>query len=271
MDLTKPLTDEQLQEFQNDMFRVAKERLEEEGHLMPITFVLTRKMEVDQWLRSSIVDSSTWQPPTDDGSTPMEFVFLMVPCLYDDAKTLVHMIKYLSSNPVETSRIFDMLISTAPAFGQGDPYKTIVKVFKQQNGGNIHNKDIVASFLKTLCHRTEALAYVKIDEAWYKAMEAPKDKKVESLKDAHELMPHGSLEHDMEAKEMLMCYLETKTLKKHISETFEREERDTGKILSWGKKDVLLDDGKNKHKLDGRFCHLLQPRGPDSELTDEEG
>jgi hypothetical protein len=128
----------------------------------------------------------------------------------------------------------------------------------------------VASFLKTVCRRTEAIAYVKIDEAWYSSPKIPKDADVKTLQDAQKYVPSGSLEDDPSAKEMLMCYLETKTIKKHISESFEREVRGSGKILSWGKRDVLLDDGKGHHKLDGRFCHLLQPRGPASELTDEE-
>ncbi len=271
MTATDPLSDEQLQEFQNDMFNGAKKELMEDGHIEPMTFILMKKMEVDEWLRQTIVDASTWFPPADDGSTPNDYIFLIVPCRYDDNKTIVHMLKYLSNNPAMTSKMFDFLIAMAPAFGQKDPYEKIVQTFKTINGLNIHNKDIVASFLKTVCKRTEAIAYVKIDEAWYKDAKLPEDSGVKTLKDAQKYVPHGSLEDDVDAKEMLMCYLETRTIKKHISEAFERDVRHTGKVLGWGKKNVLLDDGKSDHKLDGRFCHLLQPRGPNSELVDDEG
>lgn len=264
MTSTDELTDEQLQAFQDQMFKAAKENLERDGYVMPVTSILARRMEIDQWLRGTIVDATTWKPPNDDGSAPMEYIFLIIPCLYDDLKTLVHMIKYLSLDPMETSKIFDVIIASAPKSELVDPYRTIVNLVKQQMGIT-ENKDLVANFLYAVCKSTDALAYVKVDEAWYKPVPIPKGKVAKTAREANEFMPGGSLQDDMEAKEMLMCYLETKTIKKHISEPFERDVRGTGKIVSWGKKEVLLDDGKTGQKLDGRFCHLLQPRPPGSE------
>lgn len=250
-----PLTDEELILFQEDMIKKAKTILDETNNITPVCFILTRKMELDSWLRATLLDSGTWAPPTNmEGDDPGSFVFLVVPCIYDDPKTLLHMIKYLATDPAVASQQLDTLIALGPAhYGKTDPEGEVIKIFHKHF--NMSNKDIVAAFLRKVVNNTNAHAFVKIDEAWYK--EATIEDGL-SADDTIKKHVNGSLEDDEEAKEMFMSYLETKTFKRLIQEPFEREERDVGKITSWGERKESLDKGDNPNsQLKGRFCNLL--------------
>lgn len=240
------LTIDDLKKFQDNMMDSGKRILIEQKHLIPMFFVMTRKMEIDPWLRGTVLDARTMAPPEKMDEMPGEYIVLMIPSDWHDPETLLHMIKYLCDDPVKAELSFAFLRMMAPSYGvPSNPTEHIVKVFQKMTG--MSPKNIIASFVKKLCQKTEAVAYVQVCEAWLR----------DNIED-RSAIPED-LHDDPEAQEVLMCSMET-NLKytRFIREHFQRSEREKGDIIGWGKKEVMEDTEENGNRLTGRFFGFIR-------------
>jgi hypothetical protein len=245
MPSTEPImTIEQLKLWQDTMHNGAKELLQQTHYLVPVFFVLAEQMELDQWLRESILDTMTWKPPENFGTRPTDPMILVIPSDWHDPHTLLNMFAYLSDDPGLAKKEFALLMSLAPPIYRDDPAKVIIKVIKQQF--NMHEKDIVAQYIKKVCETTKAHAYIQLCEAWVR----------EGLKSRDDAP--ACLGDDPLSKEVIMCSMETPTYSRFIREEFMREksgeDRQAGKVIGFGPKTVSDDTGEQQS---GRFVGFL--------------
>ena len=255
--MSTDMTIEDLKKFQDNMMDSGKRILVETKHLVPMFFVLTRKMEIDPWLRGTVLDASTMEPPEKMDEMPGDFIVLMIPSDWHDPETLLHMIKYLCDDPAKAEASFAVLRLMAPMYNvAGNATEHIVNAFQKMTG--LSPKNIIASFVKKLCQKTEAIAYVQVCEAWVR----------DNIKD-RSAIPE-SLHDDPEAQEVLMCSMETnKSYTRFIREHFTRSERDKGDIVGWGKKEVMEDTGADGNRLTGRFFGFIRQDRADGAASAE--
>jgi hypothetical protein len=245
--MTPGWTVDDLKKFQDRMMESGKQILIQDKFLLPTFFVLTRKMELDPWLRGHVLDVTTMRRPEKMDEAPGEFIILVIPSDWNDAKTLQHMIKYMFNDPTAMEHDMDVMRKSVKSLGLDDDRvdEAIVEAFKRVTG--MSAKDIIASFVKVLCKKTDAIAYVQVCEAWVK----------EGTNDKSDIPT--DLSNDVEAEEVLMCAMETKlNYSRFIREHFTRTERGKGDIIGWGKKEVLEDNGNSGQFLTGRFFGLIR-------------
>lgn len=241
----KTLTIDELKLWQDTMHNGAKELLERNHHLLPVFFVLAEQMELDQYLRASVLDMMTWKPPEDFGQRPADLMILVIPSDWHDPKTLLNMFTYLSDKPELMAAEFAFLMTIAPPQYKKHPEEVILKVIKQNF--NMHEKDIVAQFIRKVCKTTKAHAYIQICEAWVREGLKGRDDAPKNLGD------------DPLSKEVIMCSMETPKYSRFIREEFMREEskedRQAGKVIGFGTKTVSDDTGERQT---GRFVGFIR-------------
>lgn len=253
------LTKDEILQFMDKFIKLSKEELSQTGMILGTTFILTKKMEVGPWLRKSAIDPTTMSKMQDDGENPGDNFLLCIPCLYDHAPTLVHMIKYLSPDPEKFDGMVEGTVAGLKKKGIKDPYGMILGSFC--NDMEMHPKDVVASFIHKVCEDTNAMAYMKIDEAWTAST------KVEEGEDAEQARTRAglgaSLESHPDKRECMNVLLETKTFRKFEVHLFERESGQPNspgyKNIKWGHVHSVTDTPEQQN-LSGRFVNLLMPR-----------
>lgn len=249
------LTQEEILKFMDKFVRISKEELAQTGRILGTTFILTKKMEVGPWLRGSAVDPATMERMDDDGENPGENFLLCVPCLYDHAPTLLHMVKYLTGRPEKFDEVIEGNIAARRAAGVEDPYKDAVMSFCHDL--QVTPKDIVAFFIRKVCRDTNASAYMKIDEAWTATSQLKDGETAEQVQ-----ARYASLEDHPDKRECMNVILETKTFRKFEVHMFERDSGHPDaagyKTIKWGDVHSITDTPENQ-SLSGRFVNLLMP------------
>lgn len=255
-------TKEMLSKFHDGCLNVAKQRMNESGAAPGVAFVWGKKMEVGPWLRKSLMDLESGVRITDEMASvnPGQGIMLGIPCLYGDQALLVHMLKYLSTNPEEGTAIIDHSIAMAKHFGVENPYTTILKVFKQQYG--LCEKQIVADFIRKVCQEIDAVAFVKTDEIWM--VDNIKKDDNQSMEELKKGLPKELSEHP-DRKEAVQSFLETKTYRRVLLAPFTRKsdkpEEPGYKELIWGEQ-AVMEDTVEHQTFSGRFTNLLMAPPP---------
>lgn len=250
-----------LEDFLKDTLAHSKEALEEKGSIPSLAYIWGIKSEMGPMLRNAMVKADTGENLTDDDfTTQVNMAILVVPCLYGDAKALFEMIHYLAPDE-EERQLMSSLLAIGATLNIEDPYVSMVKGFKR--AFSLHEKDIVAAFLKKVCADTQAVAIAKVDESWIR----DDIKKVpgETIEQARERYPNG-LENDPLRKEGIQIVIETKTFRIMKLVKFERASQDRNdpgyRQITWGEEDSIIDETVENQKATGRFLNILMPPKP---------
>lgn len=233
---------------QDHVMVTAKEDLDKGERYMPRTMVFAPKYEIDTWLRLSSMNLETSAPLIDDdGVDPGAYACLYLVNDYGNAEALVHMLKYIPDDYVTATASIEMLQKVGQRLlkpGE-DPNKKIVEIFKKQH--KCHEKDIFAAFLRAVCKRTHALAYIKTDEIW--TTSRPQSGPV----------PKGSLENEPDRSEAIYSHLETKDFQRVVFRRFIRKNMNTTEApTSWEEPKIdLVRQGATDTGFSGRFVNLI--------------
>lgn len=252
------LTKVDMEKFIENVLKGAKENLETSGSTPPLAYIWGMKSDINSSLQKAMVNVDSGKPiGEEDLNNGIEMAVLIIPCLYDDPKTLFSMIIYLAPNDEERAHLA-ALLGVMESAGLENPYEVLVKGFRQ--AFKVHQKDIVASFLKKLCHEVKAIAIAKIDESWIR--EDIKKVPGETLEQARERFP-GGIESDPERKEGVQIVVETKTFRIGRLVKFERESQDVNdpgyKRITWGTRETMMDETVENQTSVGRFLNILMP------------
>jgi hypothetical protein len=256
---------EVLKKWQDDILELAKKKLRDDGELRPVAFFLTEVMNLDEGVKKIAVALDTGdgssEPKVADFSTanPADTVIIVLDLLLNSQQAL-EVIK--QTLPPEQTAFISVLELQGHRFGVKNPSEGLVKVLMQKM--NITIKDIVARAVEIVIRKTDAIAYIKLDETW---MVEAKDKKTDDILKFN--AEHGSLENHPDAKEAITSFLETEGFVRMVSINFRRNRPKTGRIIGFDEAKELIETPETAHRerLDGTFAHLfdkskLRPKPP---------
>lgn len=245
---------ENLKKWQDGILDMAKKILREEGELRPVAFFLTEKMSIDEGLQSSALmlkpdgDVLTNLANASDVK-PADTIVLLVDLNIGPEQAL-EVIK--SRMPPEMATFVSNLEAEGHRFGIPSPATSIAKVVMQKL--ELDTKDVVALAIQLMIKKTDAIAYVKLDETW---MVSSKGNEKDILAYQQE---HGTLENHPDMIEAITSIMETEGLSRMVSVEFKRNRPKTGRIIGFGdpKEIVETPDTESKYRSSGRFTHLFE-------------
>jgi hypothetical protein len=229
--------------FYEHVVKTAREELEAQQSFSPArAFVLTRAKRLPDAVRHVVHDGDS--PQLEKEMAESEITIVVAPLFYD-GDGLYDVIRFLAPDEA-ADRAVRELVAMAPAFGMTpqEAREKVVRTFLAK--WECDGKDIAASALRKLCHEMEAEAVIKVDEA-YQLGHCDRGNVPTSLAD------------DPNAGEVLQVYMETRRHQRYTILPFERTERDTGSIKSWGEqveRTTLRSDPDNA--LRGRFTGFIE-------------
>lgn len=249
---------ENLKKWQDSILQTARKLLRDDGERKPVAFFLTEKMNIEERLQQVAVafDANTEERMslTSDEVKPSDPIIIVLDLLFDEHRAL-EVVK--QSMPPEQALFVTMLEAQGAKFGAQNPTGTVLKVLMARLG--VDFKDIAAMAIRLVIKKTDAIAYVKIDETWMvqsKLDNLPdKEAEEEILKFRAE---HGSLENHPDAKEAIMSFLETDGFTRMVSVKFNRNRPKTGRVIGFEDPVEWIETSDEASaKLDGRFSHLF--------------
>jgi hypothetical protein len=248
---------ERLKQWQNDVLDIAKKNLRRDGELRPVAFFLTEAMGLDEDLKQVAIaldknSKGTFLPLTDASIKPADTVIVVMDMVlgYEQALDVIK-----KSIPPDQAALITSMEEAGHRFGVENPSVAVAKAVMKHFGMDI--KDVVAMAVKLIIKKTDAIAYIKLDETW--VVEA-KGKSENAASDFSKFTKeHGSLEHHPEAKEALTSFLETDGFVRMVSIPFNRNRPKTGRIIGFGEvKEWIEEEGNGDlAKMEGRFSHLF--------------
>lgn len=216
--------------WQDDALQRARRVLRREGKLRPTVIACVSPDLVDPSVIANCKpfdNSMEWS-----SATPESLALIYLSGMLDYEMGLQCIQRCM---PPEGRAMLELLRLAAP----GNAAKHLCAAYCSMRG--IHEKDLFAMVLKDFFKRTQALAYLKVDESW--VLHADADRKDYP----------DNLENVKEAKETLTVFMETKQFSRIVQLPFERTVRNTGRIASFGTADSTSFD-----RMEGRFTNLLQ-------------
>ena len=246
---------DELKKWQDSVVVMAKKILRENGELRPVAFFLTERMNIDQDLQEAAImlntsDKELSNLANAENIKPADTVVLVIDLVLTPAQALA-VIK--SQMPPEQSAIINLLeVQGRTIFGVQDPSIGMAKVL--MNRLNLDVKDVVAMAIQLVIKKTDAVAYIKVDETW---MVEAKDKTGDDILKYNK--EHGTLENHPEAKEAITTFLETNGFVRMVSSCFRRNRPKTGRVIGFDepKEIIETDETRSEQKTEGRFAHLF--------------
>jgi hypothetical protein len=242
---------EKLKKWQDDVLEVARKNLRKDGELRPVAFFLAEKMGLDE----DLLDAAVTVGPTGDSLIslkdtdikPANVVVLALDLAFSSEDAL-DILQKTNPSIASIAPMLEMLQQVGrDKFNVKDPAKDIVKALLR--GSNMQEKDIVAMAIALFIKKTDAIAYIKLDESW---MVEAKTKELGT-------MPMGSLENHPDSKEALISFLETDGYTRALIVPFKRNRPKTGRIIGFDPTKEHEDvDGAGDSSLSGRFTHIFQ-------------
>lgn len=247
-----------LEEWQDGLIESARIRLRKDGEIMPLVWILTYAELVPQDLRDQCkpIEKRGQLWVSDD-----RFSILVLPISHD-FKHLRRMLWEISDEPSrERMAIIESVAPRVPGYTPDKLDRILVQsVLKAQDWDP---KDIVASYIRRMLERSNAVAYVKnMDGYTLHQVAPPGSTKDEAVKNAPK-----SLEHEPSASEALISLLEHAEGCRMVMHPYHRRQRNTGKLKSWGNRQVTFTP-RGSDDLSGRFMWMLPvPEHPPIEVT----
>ena len=237
------------------MIEIAKKILRREGELRPVAFILTEKMNIDENLQNS---SLLLKPEDGEEMTslanaedvkPADTVILILDLSMGPEQTL-SIIK--QRMPPEQAMFITAIEAQGHKFGVSNPSVGVAKVLMERL--NLDIKDVTAMAIELVIKKTDAIAYIKIDETW---MVAAKDLTGEAI-DKYRA-EHGTLENHPDATEAITSFLETDGLVRMVTVEFKRNRPKTGRIIGFGEPKEIIESAETAphQRVSGRFAHLF--------------
>lgn len=256
---------EKLKKWHDGVIETAKKILREDGELRPIALFLAEKMSIDQdlqegsWLLSR-TDNEVTNLVNADEVKPADTVVLVVDLVLSPDQVLAVLKSYMSA---EHAAFIDSLETTGrKAYGVKDPAVGMSKILMDHFGISI--KDVVSMAIQSVIKKTDAIAYVKVDEAWLVSARKNDSDAVTKFSDEN-----GSIQTHPDAKEAIMTFLETTDFVRMVSVPFRRNRPKTGRVIGFDEPMEITETPENRdsEKISGRFAHLFdkakaQPKPP---------
>jgi len=235
-----------LEEWQDGLIEMARARLRAKGEIVPIVWMLTYAELVPEDLRAQcqpLGKGSLW-------SDAERFAVLVLPISHN-AREVSEMLYALGDE--EARAMLDtlkQLSKTVPGMTPTKFRELVVKAACEAQGWDV--KDVVAAYIRHMLERSGAVAYVKNMDGWTAhTQESPGT----SAQDARaKLAP--SLEDEPAASEAVISLLEHAEGVRMVLHPYQRRQRNTGKVKSWGDRRVTFTP-RGSDDLSGRFMWML--------------
>jgi len=244
---------ETLKKWQDGLMEMAKKILRQDGELRPVAFILTERMNIDEDLQQSALllkDGDVLSNLANaDEVKPSDTVVLLVDLNIGPEQAL-EVIK--SKMPPEMAKFVSSLEADGHRFGITSPATSIAKIVMQKL--DLHEKDVVAMAIQLMLKKTDAIAYVKIDESWQVSAKGNAEE-VEKYR-----QEHGTLENHPDVVESVLTFMETEGLSRMVTVEFKRNRPKTGRIIGFGEPMEIVETAETDpaHKSSGRFTHLFE-------------
>jgi hypothetical protein len=247
-----PLTDEYLFAWQDGVVEVAKDILRTGKALQPYVFMMTVPDRVQDSIKPYLVTMSDYRAghmkKMDWSKVPKTGVYYdaILPLIYEGSELYPLCIKYLI--PADKQRAVDaQLADMARLFKMTEQKAKEIAVKTLLQTAGIEGKDLMARHIRQTLREAGAMAYIKIDDSWLKLSTTPHD--------------GSSIRDDPEARECLICTMETHRLLRTVMVTYERRgnQRGQGKIRVFHTPQIQLTPREKKEEMGGRFMWMLDP------------
>jgi len=250
--------------FQEHLVGRAKELFNEKKSIVPVSFVVSRKMEIPPEVRSWLVDPDSFAKVTDDevAADPGGIACLLVPNTYSNEMLLSMVPLVMKGSTDIQASIESMRVAAASIFNLKDKEEIDAKVVDGLcKVVKAKPKEIFAAYLRYLCKKTSAVAFLKIDEAYVRAATvATLQLAGMEIEDGADISKVEIPSHIMERiprKDAILVYLETGKLRKSTILTFEPSKDESGTLL-WDRQDQV-DEGRKDFTLTGLFTGMIRP------------
>ncbi len=243
---------ELLKVIQNDHLEVAKRLLLEEGFVVPIGFVFTRRDQVDNLLGNGwgIEFIKPKQIFTYERMKGSEVVGLGLDFAMDWERMYHALIRVLP----KYRPYLEPFIQLAKEKKLDDPYMRTMRPFMEVS--KMDEKDIIAATMKSICERVEAFGAMHVSEAYIVQVTDPKDR--DKMAD--------DLADEPTSTEVVMCSLETHEFIRMVTIPIKREasqpgkRRDSGKPIGFGEpQEHIYHYDEPGSKVEGRLSRFLSP------------
>ena len=203
---------DELKKWQDNVIEMAKKILRKNDELRPVAFFLTEKMNIDQDLQNAALmlnrsDTDLTNLANAEEVKPADTVVLVVD-LAMSAEQALSVIK--AQMPPRDAAFVTALEAQGHKFGAKNPSETVVKVLMQRLGIDI--KDVVAMAVQLVIKKTDAVAYIKVDETWMVEAKGKTEDDINKFRGEN-----GSLENHPDAKEAITTFLETADFVRMVS------------------------------------------------------
>jgi hypothetical protein len=244
-----------LKKWQDNVMDIAKKILRENGELRPVAFVLTERMNIDEDLQKSALMLKDGEGVTltnlanADEVKPADTVVLIIDLMFGPEQAL-EVIK--TRMPPEQAVFISALEAQGHKFGVKNPSVGVAKVLMERLDLDI--KDVVAMAIELIIKKTDAIAYIKLDETWMVGAKDKTGEEIEAFRRAN-----GGLEGHPDATEAIMSLLETDGLVRMLTVDFRRNRPKTGRVIGFGEPKEILETNETDQKqvVQGRFAHLF--------------
>lgn len=232
--------------WQDDILEVSKKNLRKDGYLRSTAFFLTEAMNLDEDLKhkSLALDKDT------DGkihpvamseipTKPTDTIVVVLDLAFGPEQ-VIEILK--ECNPPEIAALLTNIEEQGRKMGASNPSEILGKAILSSPKMNI--KNIITMAIENVIRRTEAIAYIKVDEAW--TIERKEN----------EESGNEDLSMNPNSKEAIMSLLETDGYTRAVSVPFRRNRPKTGRIIGFDPHRISVE-GENGGSLTGRFAHLF--------------
>lgn len=242
---------------QEHLLSKAKNDLLEEGEVVPVTFIVARKMGIPPEIRALLRKLANLDRMNDDeaASNPTDKICLIVPNRLDPS-SLIDILPFALRDAVFEGgekfdpTLIDVIRASAVTFFQTNEKSIIdARVWSAlRNILDMSEKDVLSSYLRYLCKVTEAEAILKVDEAYFQMKQVP------AGQDPKDVDVPKDLSKDPSSQEGIMCSLETATLHKMVILKFKRDAQN--KPVDFER--VEMGNDKGDLAFSGRFMNMIK-------------
>ena len=244
---------ENMKKWQDEILAMAKKNLREDGALRPVAFFLTEKMSIEESMQRMAVTvhskGDQYVSLASDDVKPSDLVIIIL----DLALTSEQALEVIKQTvPKDKAEFISGLEYVGLTKGPPNSTAILAKVLMERL--NITIKDVVARAIELVIKKTDAIAYIKLDETWMVEAKGMKEEDIHKFREEN-----GSLEHHPNATEAITSFLETDGMVRMVTINFRRNRPKVGRIIGFDDPKEVIETAETatSQKVSGRFAHLF--------------